>query len=306
MTEPYDWLSTNNYTRHSINNLHIYNPDYKRQKYVWQSFQHKHSSSEYTDDLYIHAIVCNKRYVFILMKKGPGYDVDMYNLFVIDTENLNIDDYKFFDILNVCDSDSDSDSELDKTDLDKKLKEYKFDNCWFRPTKNLKYTLDKISKTSKTMSCIPIYEHLHLKLYCNQDSNLDECILVSDDNIYLYKNDQVYKHSYLYTIRGLDIQDSFVVFQDEYKIQYKYTFDNNDVYTTVHGYKCHSNHDYTIYNNTRLDIKGTSYRCTLVLPPNPKYHLLSSCNSNCCYSLSENICVIQTFNHNLDLLVRNK
>ena len=36
MTEPYDWLSTNNYTRQSINNLHIYNPDYKRQKYVWQ------------------------------------------------------------------------------------------------------------------------------------------------------------------------------------------------------------------------------------------------------------------------------
>jgi hypothetical protein len=299
-SSPYSWLSNKSYDTIKINDLFKYDPNIESYK---NSFSHnlpEYSSSVYTDEISIEQMVCNQRYIFVLVKYSEQHQHQV--LFVIDT-TCKLDDCKMFD----------SDIIADKTAECFNCNCTRFNPCdeckelgkVFKPTWGCDYTAREIkaitdakNRPSIVPSCF-LYTNGPFKLYCVQNSNESECVVISDNYIYLYKDCILNTHEYMYTIRDVQIHPGIVKFFDEYNVCYTFTYSNDPpMVEKVKSRVEKTYHDYTLYNTTRLDSKGDRYRLTNTDSDIPKYMYLPDVYVSKNYlsrvCISDNLCVVQT------------
>lgn len=238
----------------------------------------KHSSKVYTDGMYIKQMVCNERYIFVLVKFKSGYNV----LFVIDT-TLPTDSYKIFD------------------------KAYG-EPCWQNAD------LDEINLTRPNeMKTVHVYSDINsdrIKLYCVQDSSDEQCVLISENQINLYKDGKLFVHDYSFTVKNTSIEIDKLVLYDEFNVQYTYLFtqDSPTVKYDESNSILHNCIDYDKYNNIRIDQKGIRYRITHI-DKIPTYVMLPIYSDDAYHDkkcLSKNICAMQIDSTGLVYLSRNE
>ncbi len=144
-----------------------------------------------------------------------------------------------------------------------------------------------------------------VKLYCLQISHTDECVVISDTNIYLYKNGENFIHEYLYTLEDVYLTYDKLIVRDEFKMQYSYTFSQNNPNVKPTSLNIKHKHLYTFYDSTRIDIKGDYCRLTHI-DETPQYHLIRNIypTSNPQMCISNKICAIQTGDTNITYLIK--
>lgn len=282
MAEPYNWLSEKKYTTIELDKLFKYDSTIK-------SFQEQFERDSTADGMYIQNMVCNERYVYVLVE----YQDNDYTLFVIDT-TLPADDYKVYDV-NVIAEES------------KKCK-----NCTDNPTHenytSLESQLKDMKATQKPnkMQTIKIYNDTGLKLYTIQNSKDDQCVVISDNYIYLYKNGQVYKHEYMFTIKYINVYPNILYLCDEFNMVYMYTYSDDKCSTEsrLDYTRCH--YDFAHCDKTRVDIKGNRYRLTY-MDTYPKYTLIDDVYPPKSYPkvcISKTLCAVESGTNGLTCLVQ--
>jgi hypothetical protein len=234
----------------------------------------KYSSKVYTDDISIKRMVCNERYIFVLVE----FKKSDYVLFVIDT-TLPANSYKIYD------------------------KAYG-DPFWQSAN------LDDINSTRPNeMKTIRIWDVDNI-LYCVQDSSDEQCVLISENKIHLYKNGILYVHDYSYTVKKVSIEIDKLVLYDEFNVQYTYLFSNDSPTVNYDCSNVNVNYNlikYSNYKNIRIDQKGTRYRITYI-DKIPSYVMLPIYSTETFYNtkcLSKNICSMQEDATSLIYLTRN-
>lgn len=305
-TYPYSWLSTTNqYDKITFDKLFEYDKQFYNSKYdyEWHS-RPTYSEEQYEDTLNIVNVVCNLQYVFVLSNRK-----NVYTLQIIDTNVVNTIGYKKYKIY-VNYSDDNSVSDEDMKNVYENLYEYGFSNLksyWF-PNNCLIHTLKQCEqyKDSINMPIITFYDdNKYINLFCNREDKVNECVAISENFIYTFKNGNMTKHKYMYTIMGIYIKNSMVIMCDDYNYIYKYkygskncTIDKSGSYT----YKFDSNSrinnaiikDDDGKNEIIIDIKGTHYRCTCVSSDEVSYNLIDAYPStyNNAFCCSKNIVAV--------------
>lgn len=313
MSSPYSWLSKKMYDKIEMDNLFKYDPNIESFKREFSSSLSKYSSSEYTDKMYIVKMVCNKRYIFVLVKYS-----DHHVLFAIDT-NIPVDDLKIFD----------SDIIADETDECFKCSSFgRCDDCkllgtvfiptWDYTARQVRDIKDAKNKPT-TMCTHALNTRGPFELHCIQEANESECVVISDNYIYLYKDCILDTHEYMYTIRNVQINSDVVQFFDEYDVCYTYTYSKSkdqpivkkSKWTVAERYERANKtcYDYTICNKTRIDSKGDRYRLTSIESDIPSYMYISDVDAteimrNVC--ISDTLCVVQTYKTSIDYFKMKK
>lgn len=307
MSSPYSWLSKKMYDKIEMDNLFKYDPNIESFKRDFSRSLSKYSSSEYTDKMYIVKMVCNKRYIFVLVKYS-----DHHVLFAIDT-NIPVDDFKIFD----------SDIIADETDECFKCSSFGLCNdckqlgTVFIPTWDHTARQVRDIKAAKnrpnTLCTYTLNTRGPFELHCIQDSNESECVIISDNYIYLYKDGILDTHEYMYTIRNVQINSDVVQFFDEYDVCYTYTYsrfcetilekskDQPSVKKSKRTVKTY--YDYTSCNKTRIDSKGNRYRLTNTESDIPSYMYIPDVNATDTFQsvcISDTLCVVQTYKTSID------
>lgn len=269
------WLSSSTLENYVLHDIYMYYSDIESYKSNFDFELEKYSSKVYIDDMSIKQMVCNERYIFVLVKFKSNYNV----LFVMDT-TLPTDSYKIYD------------------------KAYG-EPCWQNAN------LDEINLTRPNeMKTIYIRDddNERIKLYCVQDSSDEQCVLISENQIHLYKNGTLYVHDYSFTVKNVFIEIDKLVLYDEFNVQYTYLFSNDspvvkhDSSNVIYNFIKYDN-----YNNIRIDQKGTRYRVTYI-DKIPSYVMLPIYSDETYYNnkcLSKNICSMQTDSTSLVYLLRN-
>lgn len=257
-----------------VNDIYKYYSKIESYKHSFWNNQERYSSTEYTDDIFISQMICNERYIFVLVK----FDERMNVLFIIDT-TLPIDSYKIYD------------------------KAYG-DSIWHDAD------LDNINlNRTNEMKTISAFGN-NFKLYCVQDSSDEQCVLISDEDVYLYKNGNIYKHEYSFTIKNRLVEVDKLVLYDEFDVQYTYTFTGDSPIIKTDEPKSNYNNynyiKYDYYKNIRIDQKGIRYRITYI-DKIPTYTMLpiysDKIYNKCC--ISKNICAMETDWTSLTYLIIN-
>lgn len=295
-SSPYSWLSNKSYDTIKINDLFKYDPNIESYKHSFSHNVPKYSSTVYTDEISIEQMVCNQRYIFILVKYSEHHH--HHQLFVIDTE-IPLDDCRVYDSDIIADETVEcyNCTRFILCDECKELGKV-FKPTWGYRAREIKAITEAKNRPSIISTCF-LYTDGPFKLYCVQNSNDSECVIISDNYIYLYKNGILNTHEYMYTIRNVQIYSGLVKFYDEYNVCYTFTYSNDPpMVEMIKSRVENTHHDYTLYNTTRLDSKGDRYRLTNVDSDIPKYmylpdvHVSKSYLSRVC--ISDNLCVVQT------------
>lgn len=201
-----------------INDIYMYYSKIESYKHSFWNNQEKYSSSKYTDDIFIMQMICNERYIFVLVKFDERKNV----LFIIDT-TLPIDSYKIYDKAY---------GDLDNINLNR-------------------------TNEMKTISAFGS----NFKLDCVQDSSDEQCVLISDEDVYLYKNGNIYKHEYSFTIKNRLVEVDKLVLYDEFDVQYTYTFTEDSPIIKTDESIEYNYIKYDYYKNIRIDQKGLNCSC---------------------------------------------
>jgi hypothetical protein len=145
-----------------------------------------------------------------------------------------------------------------------------------------------------------------VNLYCNQSSHTDECVVITDTDIYLYKNGKMFTHDYLYTIINVYLTFDKLIVRDEFKMQYVYTYSQENPTVELTSSNLENGHTYTFYGSTRIDIKSDFCRLTHI-DEIPQYYLIPDIypSNYAQLCISNNICAIQTGDTSITYLVNN-
>jgi hypothetical protein len=131
-----------------------------------------------------------------------------------------------------------------------------------------------------------------LNVYVARDSKDEQCVLISENTIYMYAGGQIYKHDYIFTIYNTIINQNKLILYDEFQAKHVYSF--SDQQPEVHAGEQfvndhHTNNKFSYYGKTRIDIKGNRYRLTYI-DTIPKYTLLEDV-----YPASRSICCVSRY-----------
>jgi len=327
--EPYNWISKREYTKIKLQDLFKYDSaiqSFKSRFTIYYAFEDEEFSNKlYTNDISMEDMVCNERYVFVLLQ----YKKNEYTLFVIDT-TLPIDDYKVYDFDAIATGEQECEVYCRKRygckqctenptcenykSLESQLKDMKMGFMTHYHPKTVHYTtsdlvamLNAVNKPN-TMSTVRIRDETTLKLYTLQDSNEEECVIISDNFIYLYKNGQVYEHEYMFTIRYIELKPDVLYLSDEFDMVYSYTYSNDEPIKQSRPGYIRERYNFACYDKTRIDTKGNRYRLTW-MDTYPMYTLIENAHPPSLYPrphvcISKTLCAFEWGNIGLTSLIR--
>ncbi len=259
----YTWLANGNYTQTKVSKMYKYDSEVESFKREFAYNLPEYSSAKYTDGLYLTNLVCNERYIFAVLKYADeSYTTYHSRLFVIDT-TLSMDDYKIYD-------------------------QHVLECCKARELVDVLHALEKPNK----MPSFEIKDE-QLNVYVARDSKDEQCVLISENTIYMYAGGQIYKHDYIFTINKTIINQNKLILYDEFQAKHVYSF--SDQQPEVHAGEQfvdvddHTNNKFSYYGKTRIDVKGNRYRLTYI-DTIPKYTLLEDV-----YPASRSICCVSRY-----------